>query len=152
MSASGDVLAAVVGLIQGLPLSPRPAGVRPRKQIRLADGDGPGPLVLVAQGEGEEFEPLASGSTRGTVLWLVRYPVSVAGVFRNGGRLGDNPDLRAWWDVLWPALADARRLLAELPRVNQVIPRGKSQFDPGALDKALDAGVKSFVVEMLEDR
>lgn len=144
-SVSGRVLAAVIQVVQALPLVPAQT-VRKRKNLILADGENP-PLLLAAQGEGWDHEIAWKGT------WFVRYPVSIAIAFPKDGVLADDTSLRDWKDMIWPALLDFRNLAAAgLLEVNRVLPGDRGTFDPAGLSAQVDWAVTDFTVETLEKR
>jgi|SRR6185437_3643135 len=153
MAAITDrISTAIIQCIQAAGLSPIPSAILIRKRPLFLDGDKL-PLILVCVGDDEEFEPLGSSGTRGTLTWLVRRPVAVALAFAQSGKQGDNPNLRQWRDAIWSAVTQFQLSRNGLAEANNVLPTGKAIFDAAALTgSTIDWSVITLTVETLEER
>jgi hypothetical protein len=151
MSVSADVLTATVATVTALALAPTPT-IRTRKRAAALDGEQAAyPLVVVSAGDGEQVEQICTRA--GRRRFLVRYPVSVAVVFKSQGKTAGNDTLRTWQESIRAALLDWMTGLRArgLPRVNNVEAAGKSVFDPQAFaGQGIDWGEETFTVETVE--
>lgn len=167
MSVYESLKSAIVGTIQGLPLNPQPK-VRFFKRGDLLEGVTAGgnlqsgltqPVVLVALNDGVSYQQTASAG-RGKVLYLVRYPCTVAAAYRNRGQMGDQPILSGWFDIIWSSIVNYTNLNIQFQstnpppgsQINEVFADGVSLFDPSALNKGLDWATKHFRIETSEIR
>lgn len=141
---------AVATAVNTLSLSPTPAAILQRKRPYLLDGDLL-PLVVVSVGDGEDFEPVGA-DVAGNLTWVVSYPCSVAVAFRQGGKAGENSDLRNWLQTIWAGLTRGALYTAGLTQVNEVYPAGRPFFDVPASGAGIDWGAKHFRIETLEAR
>lgn len=144
----GDGIASV---LNGLSLSPRPISIRQRKRPVILDGEAL-PLLLVCVGDDEEMECLGVSMTPDRMTWLVKRPVAIAMAFAKQGKTADNESMRLWRDAIWGACT-LTTLQRTIPELNDVSPRGKAIFDPGAFaGTQVDWGMIELSVETLESK
>lgn len=153
-SASGKLAEALEKVVRGLAISPAPTQVARRKRLAVMDGDG-SRVILIEVADSESFEPVCNGTTRGTLLWAVKYPCGIALGYANGGRVSDNADLRKARgqieDAVTMGALQRAGLVGSPVSANDVAPSGRMIFDL-ASTPGVDWSVMTFTVECLEDR
>lgn len=151
MSVAGDIADKIVTAIQGIGLvvSSGPtvtlnnSNVLKRKRPELAEKENP-PMIFVVVGENPETEPISA------TLKLLKWQVAVVIVSPGGMKLEDDERARGWLDQIEAAVYDKQNTtFSSLSTFNTCDVRGRTPFDPTAMDKGLSYLTTNFTVETL---